>query len=215
MMSILKKLTWWMRGDNKEAQLREELQFHLAEEADEQRADGLPPDDARREANRDLGNVTRVVEETRTVWTWTLVEQLAQDVKYAFRTMAKNRMFTALAALSLALGIGANTAIYSFIDSILLRALPVDDPGSLVVIKWRSKPIARDSPNGSEFVLHSIDGSTYKDSGGVSASIFPMPAFERLEQASPDVFSSLFAYKSAGNLTVMRRSSNVLRLVIR
>ena len=203
MMSIFRKLTSRMRGGHKEAQLREELQFHLAEEADEQQANGVPPDEARRDAYRDLGNVTRVIEETRTVWTWTLVEQLAQDVKYAFRTMAKNRMFTALAALSLALGIGANTAIYSFIDSILLRALPVEDPGSLVVIKWRSKPIVRDAPGGSQFVLHSIDGSTYKDSGGVTASIFPMPAFERLQQSSPSVFSSLFAYKSAGNLTVM------------
>jgi predicted permease len=202
-MSILKKLTWWMRGDTKEAQLREELRFHLAEEADEQRANGVPPHEARREANRDLGSVTRVVEETRTVWTWTLAEQLVQDVKYAFRTMAKNRMFTALAALSLALGIGANTAIYSFIDSILLRALPVEDPGSLVAIKWRSKPIAHDSATGSDFVLHSIDGRTYKDGSGVSASIFPMPAFERLQQASAEVFSSIFAYKPAGNLTVM------------
>jgi len=203
MMSILRKLTWWMRGDRKEAQLREELQFHLAEEAEARHANGVSADEARWEANRDLGNVTRVVEETRTLWTWTLVEQLVQDVKYAFRTMAKNRTFTALAALSLALGIGANTAIYSFIDSILLRALPVDDPGSLVVMKWRSKPIVRDSPAGSEFVLHSIDGSTFKDSSGVSASIFPMPAFERLEQAAPAVFSSIFAYKPAGNLTVM------------
>ena len=56
--------------------------------------------------------------------------------------MLKNRTFTALAALSLALGIGANTAIYSFMDSILLRSLPVRDPASLVVMKWHSKPFA-------------------------------------------------------------------------
>ncbi len=203
MMSILRKLTWWMRGQSKEAQLREELQFHLAEEAEERHTNGVANDEARCEANRDLGNVTRVVEETRTLWTWTLVEQFVQDVRYTFRTMTRTRTFTVLAAVSLALGIGANTAIYSFIDSILLRALPVDDPGSLVLVKWRSKPIVHDSPGGSEFVLHSINGSTYKDSGGVSASIFPMPAFERLQQSSPAVFSSLFAYKSAGNLTVI------------
>src|SRR4051812_46638686 len=101
MMSIFRKLASSMRGDNKEAQLREELKFHLAEEADEQQANGVPADEARWQAHHDLGNVTRVIEETRTVWTWTLVEQLAQDVKYAFRTMAKNRMFTALAAVSL------------------------------------------------------------------------------------------------------------------
>ena len=211
MMSILKKFTWWIRGNRKEDQLREELQFHLAEEADERQANGLPADEARWEANRDLGNVTRVVEETRTLWTWTLVEQLAQDVKYGFRTMARNRTFTALASLSLALGIGANSAIYSFIDSILLRALPVADPGSLVVIKWRSKPVTyNDSMKGSEFVLHSVDGATYKEGGGVTASIFPMPAFERLVQASPAVFSSIFAYKPAGNVTVMVNGESLL-----
>lgn len=67
-----------------------------------------------------------------------LHEELARDIRYALRTMAGNRAFTALAALSLALGIGANTAIYSFMESILLRSLPVSDPASLVVVKWRS-----------------------------------------------------------------------------
>src|SRR4029079_13120989 len=112
------------------------------------------------------------------------------------RTMARNRMFTALAAVSLALGIGANTAIYSFMDSILVRALPLEDPGALVVIKWRSKPV--NFGGGSEFVLHSINGSTYNERGGTTASIFPLPAFERLQQASSSVFSSIFAYEPAG-----------------
>ena len=89
-----------------------------------------------------------------------LVEQLAQDVRYGLRGMVKHRTFTVLAALSLALGIGANTAIYSFMDSILLRSLPVSDPASLIVVKWRSKPTVR---SGRQFVLHSIDGSTFDD----------------------------------------------------
>ena len=92
-------------------------------------------------ARRDLGNVTLLREDARTLWSWMLLEQLAQDVRYGLRTMVKNRLFTALAALSLALGIGANTAIYSFMDAILLRSLPVSDPASLVVVKWRSRPI--------------------------------------------------------------------------
>src|SRR4029450_7671042 len=99
---------------------------------------------------RDLGNVTLLREDTRTLWTWTSFEQLAQDLRYAVRMMIRNRAFTALAALSLALGIGANTAIYSFMDSILLRSLPVSDPASLVVVKWRSRPFASGSrPAGS------------------------------------------------------------------
>ena len=66
------------------------------------------------------------------MWGWTVIEQLGQDLRYALRTMWSSRTFTALAVLSLALGIGANTAIYSFLDSILLRSLPVQEPGRLV-----------------------------------------------------------------------------------
>ena len=140
MASLFRKFTWWLERRRKEDELREELQFHLAEEADERQADGLSEDQARWAARRDLGNVTLLQEDTRSLWSWVLLEQLAQDVRYGVRTMFKNRVFTALAALSLALGIGANTAIYSFMDSILLRSLPVSDPASLVVLKWRSRP---------------------------------------------------------------------------
>ncbi len=141
MRSLWRKFTWWRQRRRKEDELREELQFHLAEEASDRQADGLAEDQARWAARRDLGNVTRLQENTRALWSWILLEQLAQDIRYGLRSMVKNRMFTALAALSLALGIGANTAIYSFMDSILLRSLPVSDPASLVVVKWQSKPI--------------------------------------------------------------------------
>ena len=137
MTSLFRKFTWWIQRRRKEDQLREELTFHLAEEADEHQAGGLTEDQARWAARRDLGNVTLLREETRTLWSWILLEQLAQDIRYGLRSMFKNRLFTALAALSLALGIGANTAIYSFMDSILLRSLPVSDPASLVVVKWQ------------------------------------------------------------------------------
>jgi len=204
MRSLFRKLTWWRERRRKEAELREELQFHLDEEAEERKERGLPADQAKRAAAVDLGNATLVQEDTRTLWTWTPLEQLAQDLRYALRMMRRNRAFTALACLSLALGIGANTAIYSFMDSILLRSLPVVDPGSLMVVKWRSGPVNFGSRNsGSEFVLRSINGSTYREGGGVGASIFPYPAFERLQQASPQVFSSLFAYQPTPRLTVL------------
>jgi hypothetical protein len=67
-----------------------------------------------------------------------ILEQFAQDVRYALRTMLVNKLFTVLAVISLALGIGANTAIYSFLDAILLRPLPVEDPKSLVLLNWQS-----------------------------------------------------------------------------
>src|ERR687891_1105275 len=162
MTSRFRKFTWWVHRRRKEDELREELEFHLANEADERQADGLTEDQARWAARRDLGNVTLLREDTRTLWTWTPLEQLAQDLRYALRMMFKNRAFSALAALSLALGIGANTAIYSFMDSILLRSLPVSDPASLVVVKWRARPF--NFAAGGEFVMHSVDGRTYRDS---------------------------------------------------
>jgi predicted permease len=203
MTSLFGKVKWWLERRRNEAELREKLEFHLSEEADDQQAEGLTVEQARHAALRDLGNVTLVREDAGAVWTWTVVEQLAQDVRYALRTMIRNPAFSALAALSLALGIGANTAIYSFMDSILLRWLPVADPASLAVVKWRSGPVNFGAPGGSGFVLHSIDGSTYRDSGGVTAAIFPYAAFERLQEVAGPVFSSLFAYCPAGTLNVM------------
>ena len=116
MTSFVRKFTWWIQRRRKEDELREELQFHLSNEADERHADGLTVDEARWAAHRDLGNVTLVLEDTRTLWSWILLEQLAQDIRYGLRTMAANKTFSAMAILSLALGIGANTAIISFMD---------------------------------------------------------------------------------------------------
>ena len=91
------------------------------------------------------------------MWTFTFLEQLAQDLRYAFRAMAANPLFTATAVLSLALGIGANTAIYSFMDAILMRALPVAHPEQLVVAEWHS-------PRRSA-VVKSINGSARRYCG--------------------------------------------------
>jgi predicted permease len=200
MTPFLRKLQWWLQRRRKEDELRDELEFHLEEEREAREADGLAGEEAAWAARRELGNTTLVREDARATWSWLWLEQLAQDVRYGVRGMLKNRLFTALAALSLALGIGANTAIYSFMDAILLRSLPVADPASLVVLKWRSKVV----PGGeSPFVMRSMDGSTYADRSGLNAAIFPFPAFERLRPAAETVLSSLFAHKQAGGLNVI------------
>ena len=188
MSSFFRKLSWLGRRRQKEAELREELEFHLEEEAEERRADGLSEEQAGYAARRDLGNYTLVQEDTRATWGWTLLGQFIQDVRYAFRTMAANKTFTALAIVSLALGIGANTAIFSFMDTLLLRSLPVLNPESLVVLKWHTnvEPHARNS------VMQGFSGSTYDDAhGGTIGGIFPYPAFELLHRDSP-VLSSVF-----------------------
>ena len=107
---------------------------------------------------------------------FTLLEQLLQDVRYAVRMIVARPLFSAVAALSLALGIGANVAIYSFIDAILLRALPVSDPESLVALKWRSKA--------QPAVARSLNGDIVRDPRtGFTADGFPYAACElrRLE----------------------------------
>lgn len=202
MSSLLKRLRWWLQGTRKEAELREELQFHLSQEAEEQRVQGLREDEARSAAQRDLGNEARVREDVRAVWTWRPLEELTQDVRYAIRTMATHRAVSLFAAFSLALGMGANTAIYSFIDTVLLRSLPVPDAESLVVMTWRSKPVK--SGEADEFVLRDISGSTYRSSdGGVEARIFPYPAVERLQESSTPFLSSVFAVFRGGRMNVL------------
>ena len=200
MTQLLRKIRWWLHRQRREDELRDELQFHLDEETETGRAVGLSRDEATRAARRDLGNATLVREDARAVWSWVLLEQLAQDVRYGLRGMRKNSVFTALAALSLALGIGANTAIYSFMEAILLRSLPVSDPASLVVVKWRARPL---SSAGRQFVMHSTDGTTYDDRGSLVGAIFPFPAFDVLRSSSAPVLSSLFAHKDGGRVNVI------------
>ena len=116
-------------------------------------------------------------------------EQLLQDVRYGVRMMVARPLFPAVAALSLALGIGANAAIYSFIDAILLRALPVTDPGSLVALKWHSKA--------QPAVARSLNGDIVKDARtGFTADGFPYAACELLRNSR--IFASVFAFSAAG-----------------
>jgi predicted permease len=199
MLTFFRKLRWLTRRDAKEAELHEEFQFHLAEEAEERESTGLPRDEAAWAARRELGNLGLAQESTRAAWGWTFVEQFGQDIRYALRTMFHNRAFTALAVLSLALGIGANTAIYSFMDSILLRALPVPDPESLAVLNWHSKEPRGPKPN---HVMHGMDGSTWAEGNGETGGIFPFGAFELLHE-NRSIFSSLFAYYESDKHNLM------------
>src|SRR4051812_7105720 len=122
-------------------------------------------------------------------------EQLIQDLRYALRMMAGQPLFAAMAMLSLALGIGANTAIYSFMDAILVRSLPVRNPESLVVLQWHAK--------GRPEVVRNINGSMWKDDqfGRVSPNL-PWRAFEILSQDNP-VLSQVVSFKSTYRITAL------------
>ena len=173
--------------------LREEMELHLAEKAAELQADGMTRECARAEARRRFGNFGLKHEESREVWMTRFLSELGQDVRYGCRTMIANKAFSALAVLLLALGIGANTAIYSLMESILLRSLPVADPESLVVLNWRSRPPQNASKQWAH-VMHGVQGILWPGNKGAMVSgMFPYSAFETLREEN-SVFSTLFGY---------------------
>jgi len=188
--------------------LGEEMELHLAEKAADLEADGMTADRARAEARRRFGNVGLKHEESREIWMTRFFSELGQDVRYGGRTMAANKAFSALAILTLALGIGANTAIYSLMESILLRSLPVAEPESLVVLNWRSQPPQNASKQWVH-VVHGVQGIFWPgDKGTLVSGMFPYGAFETLGETLREdnpVFSALFGYFNGRNKTLAIR----------
>jgi predicted permease len=133
-MPFFRKLRWLTQRSDREAQLREELRFHLEEDAERRHQDGLTEDDARNAARRELGNLALVEENTRAAWGWMRVEQLARDAAFGLRQVRRNPMFSGLAIATLALGIAGVAAMFSAVSTILIRPLPYADPDRLVII---------------------------------------------------------------------------------
>ncbi len=129
----------WRRHKQRDEDAERELRSHLELEAEEQKEAGVPEDEARYAARRVLGNTTIVKENIREVWSWTAWEVLAKDFAYSFRSIRKSPGFAAVAIATLALGIGANTAIFSIMDAVLLRPLPYPQPERLVRV-WQNEP---------------------------------------------------------------------------
>jgi len=124
-------MKWW-RKESREEDLDRELRAHLELEAEEQEANDLSSREARDAAQRAFGNLTWVKEEVRFMWGWTLWETIFQELRYAMRTLRKSPAFAATAILTLALGIGASTAVFTVVDSVLLKPLAFHDSGRLV-----------------------------------------------------------------------------------
>lgn len=130
----------WHRRRARETELERELRDHLDLEADEQREAGLSSEEADYAARRALGNTVKIKEDVRMTWGFQWLETLVQDMRYGLRQLRRDSGFTAVALLSLALGIGANLAIFQLIDAIRLRALPVQNPGQLAEIRIANGP---------------------------------------------------------------------------
>lgn len=130
-------LAWfpWYRRRAREAELARELADHLELEAEEQRAAGLSPEEGAHAAHRALGNVLRIEEDVRATWGLQWLETLFQDVRYALRMLRKSPGFATAAVLTLAIGLAANTAIFSAIDGVLLKPLAYPHAGQLVAVQ--------------------------------------------------------------------------------
>ncbi|HLQ76219.1 MAG TPA: ABC transporter permease [Terriglobia bacterium] len=115
-------------------ELAEEIESHIAERVDDLMDSGMDEVEARAQARRDFGNATLYLESSREVWSSKWFEELGQDLRYGIRTLRRTPVFTAVVILSLALGIGANTAIFSLMNAVMWRTLPVRDPQQLWVL---------------------------------------------------------------------------------
>ncbi|MDR3703864.1 MAG: ABC transporter permease [Candidatus Sulfopaludibacter sp.] len=134
MGDFLRRLRFLFFAGRFDRDLAEEMRLHMEMRAADNRDAGQSSSEAAAAARRQFGNATRLREVSREAWGWTMLDNLGKDIAYGARALTANPGFTATAVLSLALGIGANTAIFSIINAVMLRTLPVADPKALVQI---------------------------------------------------------------------------------
>jgi predicted permease len=124
---------WW-QGRKRDQDIERELQSDLDVEEEEQREQGEAPDESHYAALRAFGNPTLILEQTRAVWSWNWLESLARDLRFSLRTLCRAPGFTVIAILVMALGIGANVALFTVVRGVLLKPLPFDDPDRLEML---------------------------------------------------------------------------------
>ena len=142
-MSLFARVSSWIRASSQRAdferEMQDEMRTHLELYQAELRRQGVPDAEARRRALAEFGSVEARKDECREAVGLRLFDELRGDVGYAFRLLRRSPAFTLVALLSLGLGIGANTAIFSLIDTVLVKTLPVEDPQRLVLrrqLRW-------------------------------------------------------------------------------
>jgi predicted permease len=183
-----------------DADIEEELRLHLEMREQQQIEAGISADEARHAALRRFGNPTLLAEKSHSAWGWRWFEELTQDAGYGLRLLCRNPSFTTIAVLTLALGIGANTAIFSLIDAVMLKLLPVEKPEQLVLLNWVAP--------GWPYMIHSLTGDSNRDKSGRSTSTsFSYPIFEDI-RAHVQAFSAVLAFADGGrvNLGVSREA---------
>ena len=184
-----------LRRTRMENEMDEEMRFHIAAHAAQLVNRGLSPDEARRQARLEFGGISTAKEECRDVVGVTFLETLLQDLKHGIRSMLRTPMFTATAIGVLALGIGANTAIFSVVDAVLLRPLAYRDPGKLVTVlmngdgpvapanyvDWRDQSHSFTAMGAADFWSPNLTGIDSPENVGglkITQNLFPMLGIE-------------------------------------
>src|SRR6266567_1431927 len=136
--NLLLRLRSLFRRKNVEAEVDEELRFHFEKQVSKFMQSGMPLQEAKRLARLQFGGMEQLKEEHRDARGVTFIETLLQDIRYGLRILGRTPVITSVAILSLALGIGANTAIFTMMDAVMLRLLPVRNPQELVQVRIRA-----------------------------------------------------------------------------
>ncbi|MGO9273741.1 MAG: ADOP family duplicated permease [Terriglobia bacterium] len=191
---------WLFRRRQREQELDEEVQAHLRMATRERMEQGETAEQARASAVREFGNVALVKEVTRDMWGFRWLETLLQDLRYGARMLARNPGFTVVAVIALALGIGANTAIFSLMDAVMLKMLPVKNPQELTQLNWAAQSLPGIMP--ANRIIHSLMGNSDQDkTGRFTSTSFSYPAFEQIH-AHNEVFSKVFAFADPDAVTI-------------
>lgn len=172
-MGVLRHLIAWLRRSRLDDEMREELAQHRAWKTESLIADGVPEDEARRRAAVSIGNPTRLREQSRAVWGFPTLDGVAQDIRYGMRQIVRAPTFSAVAILSLAIGIGATTAVFSLAHAVLLQTMPVRDPARLFVVKWISGPV---------IPFSSLNGWGSQNGTETSSTSFALAAYQAFRQ---------------------------------
>jgi len=139
---MIGKLANWLRRNKLESGLERELRYHLDRRISDLEKRGLPSGEARRQALLELGGIAQIQEEVRDIWLTRWLRDFTYDLRLSLRSFLRTPSFCITAVLSLVLGIGATTAVYSLVDQVLLHALPVRQPERLVLIDWQGDQVA-------------------------------------------------------------------------
>ncbi|HKC71129.1 MAG TPA: ABC transporter permease, partial [Terriglobales bacterium] len=183
---LWRRLKFIFRRGKFQQELQEEMQFHLEMKARALRQAGVAPGEAGATAQRQFGNTLLLRETSREAWGWNLFETILQDVRYGLRQLRRSPGFTLVAVLTLALGIGANTAVFTLIDAVMLKSLPVSDPQQL-------------------YSLGADDNCCQMTGMQGNFTIYSYPLYQYLQEHNPQ-FSQLAAFQAGAMPVAVRRN---------